>query len=210
MVECLYTEYERVTGLQRHDFSITPDMHQYHAFLKIHPETPGAIIELGFMSADRRILEDEPGRLARGIDSGSLRPSLHLPHSVLDRHTEHVPKAPYRFQVAVCFLGPVQLAPDKAHMGLDQIARFAVNSNIAPDFSQEFAMVHHAFCIEGQVLEQAELDRRKWYPLGGEDHLFARRIDGQLAHSNELAGGMKCTLQPGDKHFNATQNTLVP
>jgi len=70
MVECLYSEYERVTGLQRHDFSITPDMHQYHAFLKIHPETPGAIIELGFMFADRRILEDEPGRLARGIVSG--------------------------------------------------------------------------------------------------------------------------------------------
>jgi N-acetylmuramoyl-L-alanine amidase len=72
LVECLYKEYQRGTGLQRHDFSITPGMHQYYAFLKIHPETPGAIIELGFMAADRDILVNEPDRLADGIVAGLL------------------------------------------------------------------------------------------------------------------------------------------
>ncbi|MBM4432366.1 MAG: N-acetylmuramoyl-L-alanine amidase, partial [Chloroflexi bacterium] len=43
LVECLYQEYARVTGLPRHDFSITPAMHEYHAFRQIAPETPGAI-----------------------------------------------------------------------------------------------------------------------------------------------------------------------
>jgi len=72
LVECLYREYQPATSLQRHDFSITPGMHQYHAFLKIHPETPGAIIELGFMAADRDILVNEPDRLADAIVAGLL------------------------------------------------------------------------------------------------------------------------------------------
>jgi N-acetylmuramoyl-L-alanine amidase len=72
LVECLYQEYGRITGLSRHDYSITPDMHGYHAFLKIHPETPGAIIEMGFMGADRYILVNHPELLAEGIVQGLL------------------------------------------------------------------------------------------------------------------------------------------
>jgi len=72
LVDCLYKEYERATGLHRHDFSITPDMHEYHAFLEIDPQTPGAIIELGFMAADRYILVNQPDRLAAGIVAGLL------------------------------------------------------------------------------------------------------------------------------------------
>ncbi|KPL18474.1 MAG: hypothetical protein AMJ93_13770 [Anaerolineae bacterium SM23_84] len=72
LVECLYQEYGRITGLSRHDYSITPDMHGYHAFLKIHPETPGAIIEMGFMGADRYILVNRPELLAEGIVQGLL------------------------------------------------------------------------------------------------------------------------------------------
>jgi len=72
LVGCLYREYQRITAMQRHDFSITPGMHQYYAFLKIHPETPGAIIELGFMAADRDILVNEPDKLADGIVAGLL------------------------------------------------------------------------------------------------------------------------------------------
>jgi len=45
-------------------------MHEYHAFLQIAPETPGAIIELGFMAADRDILVKQPDRLAAGIVAG--------------------------------------------------------------------------------------------------------------------------------------------
>ena len=72
LVECLYKEYGRVTGLPRHDFSITPNMHEYHAFSQIAPETPGAIIELGFMDADRGILVNQPNKLAAGIVAGLL------------------------------------------------------------------------------------------------------------------------------------------
>ncbi len=72
LVQCLYEEYERVTQLTRHESSITPAMHGYYAFLKINPQTPGAIIELGFMAADRNILVNRPDRLAVGIVAGLL------------------------------------------------------------------------------------------------------------------------------------------
>lgn len=72
LVECLYQEYGTITGLPRHDFSITPDMHEYHAFLQIAPQTPGAIIELGFMAANRDILTRQQDKLASGIVNGLL------------------------------------------------------------------------------------------------------------------------------------------
>jgi N-acetylmuramoyl-L-alanine amidase len=72
LVECLYREYQRITGLPRHDYSITPDMHGYHAFLRIDPQTPGAIIEMGFMAADRDMLVNRPDTLAAGIVAGLL------------------------------------------------------------------------------------------------------------------------------------------
>jgi N-acetylmuramoyl-L-alanine amidase len=72
LVECLYQEYEAATGLPRHESSITPAMHGYHAFRQIAPQTPGVIIELGFMLADRRALTDDPGRPAQGIVNGLL------------------------------------------------------------------------------------------------------------------------------------------
>jgi len=70
LVECLYEQYEQATGLARHESSITPAMHGYHAFREIALETPGAIIELGFMLADRGVLTRDPGRLAAGIVKG--------------------------------------------------------------------------------------------------------------------------------------------
>lgn len=72
LVECLYREYEKATGLRRHESSITPAMHGYHAFRQIALETPGAIIELGFMLGDRRMLTSDPDRLAQGIVNGVL------------------------------------------------------------------------------------------------------------------------------------------
>jgi N-acetylmuramoyl-L-alanine amidase len=47
-------------------------MRQYHAFRKIDPETPGAIIEMGFMLDDRNILLYEQDKVARGIASGVI------------------------------------------------------------------------------------------------------------------------------------------
>jgi N-acetylmuramoyl-L-alanine amidase len=70
LVEWLYQEYEVATGLPRHESSITPAMHGYHAFRQIAIQTPGAIIELGFMLGDRRALTSNPDRLAQGIVNG--------------------------------------------------------------------------------------------------------------------------------------------
>jgi N-acetylmuramoyl-L-alanine amidase len=72
LVECLWNEYEKWTGLARHEDSITPHMRQYHAFRKIALETPGAIIEMGFMLDDRNILLYEQEKVARGIASGVI------------------------------------------------------------------------------------------------------------------------------------------
>jgi N-acetylmuramoyl-L-alanine amidase len=72
LVECLYQQYGEITGLPRHDYSITPNMHVYYAFLEIDPQTPGAIIELGFMAADRNILVKRRDLLATGIIAGLL------------------------------------------------------------------------------------------------------------------------------------------
>lgn len=72
LVDCLNREYQRTTSLQRHDFSITRNMHQYHAFSKIDPQTPGAIIELGFLAADRELLVKGDKKMVEGIVAGIL------------------------------------------------------------------------------------------------------------------------------------------
>ncbi len=70
LVECLYREYEKSTQLARDEKTITANMVQYHAFGKIAPKTPGAIIEIGFMSGDRRLLTRQQSRVAQGIVAG--------------------------------------------------------------------------------------------------------------------------------------------
>jgi len=72
LVECLYEQYGLITRLPRHDGSITPDMHGYHAFLEIDPQTPGAIIEIGFLGGDHFVLVNRPELLAQGIFSGLI------------------------------------------------------------------------------------------------------------------------------------------
>ena len=70
LVASIYEAYELATGLQRHENTITEDMRQYHALRQIAPETPGAIIECGFMGGDRHLLEHEQDRVAVGIANG--------------------------------------------------------------------------------------------------------------------------------------------
>jgi N-acetylmuramoyl-L-alanine amidase len=70
LVACLSTEYAKATGLAFHKNSITYDMTVYHAFNEIDPETPGAIIELGFMGADRELLTDHSFKAAQGVARG--------------------------------------------------------------------------------------------------------------------------------------------
>jgi len=72
LVRCLIQEYGEATGLSFHRNSITFDMTVYHAFNEIDPQTPGAIIELGFMGADRDLLTDEAYKVAQGVVQGIL------------------------------------------------------------------------------------------------------------------------------------------
>ena len=70
LVACLIQEYGRTTGLSFHENSITYDMTVYHAFSEIDPQTPGVIIELGFMGADRQILTEGAHTVALGVTRG--------------------------------------------------------------------------------------------------------------------------------------------
>jgi N-acetylmuramoyl-L-alanine amidase len=70
LVACLIREYAKATGLPFHERSITYDMTVYHAFNEIDPNTPGAIIELGFMAADRELLTEHPYEVALGVARG--------------------------------------------------------------------------------------------------------------------------------------------
>jgi N-acetylmuramoyl-L-alanine amidase len=71
LAECIGTLYGPVTGLNRR-FGTTRHMTDYHTFREIHPLTPAAILELGFMRADREMLTNQQDVLARGITEGIL------------------------------------------------------------------------------------------------------------------------------------------
>jgi N-acetylmuramoyl-L-alanine amidase len=70
LVKCLREEYAKATGLSFHKHSITYDMREYHAFYEINSQTPAAIIETGFMAADRQILLEQQDKVAQGIANG--------------------------------------------------------------------------------------------------------------------------------------------
>ncbi len=72
LVACIVTSYSARTGLVFHKDSITHDMTQYHTFYEIDPNTPAAIIEVGFMLADRELLTQRPDLVAQGIIDGIL------------------------------------------------------------------------------------------------------------------------------------------
>lgn len=72
LVACLSQAYQADTGLTFDSNSITPDMTGYHAFKRIASQTPGAIIEVGFLGADQGILAQRPELPARGIANGVL------------------------------------------------------------------------------------------------------------------------------------------
>ncbi|MEO8395834.1 MAG: N-acetylmuramoyl-L-alanine amidase, partial [Chloroflexota bacterium] len=71
LVDCIADHYAATTQLVRR-IETTVDMTDYHTFREIHPLTPAAIIELGFMRGDREILTQHPDLLARGITDGIL------------------------------------------------------------------------------------------------------------------------------------------
>ena len=103
LVAVLYASYEKATGLKPHLNTITDDMRQYHALRRIAPDTPGAIIECGFMGGDRAILTEQPDRVAEGIARGpgglSVRatvPAHADTHTLTKRTQMNVNGKPYR------------------------------------------------------------------------------------------------------------------
>ncbi|MCJ7735698.1 MAG: N-acetylmuramoyl-L-alanine amidase [Anaerolineae bacterium] len=72
LVRCLSDCYGARTGLYFHENSITDDMMHYHAFYEIDGQTPGAIIETGFMFEDRDLLTHRADLVAEGIVDGIL------------------------------------------------------------------------------------------------------------------------------------------
>lgn len=70
LVSCLISHYQARTGLSFHVGSVTPDMTRYHTFYEIDSSTPGAIIEIGFLLADRDLLLHHQDVVAQGIVDG--------------------------------------------------------------------------------------------------------------------------------------------
>ena len=81
LVACLIDRYPRQTGLNYHAHSVTPDMTNYHSFYEVKPTTPVAIIETGFLNLDRKLLTEEPYRVAQGVIDGILCYVLNQPVS---------------------------------------------------------------------------------------------------------------------------------
>lgn len=72
LVSCLAQCYATRTGMYFHANSITYDMTRYHTFYEIDGQTPGAIIETGFMSNDRHMLTQRADLVAQGIVDGII------------------------------------------------------------------------------------------------------------------------------------------
>lgn len=70
LAACLWDRYAPATGLKPHPDTITYDMRGYHAFREIAADTPAAIIEIGFLKADRELLTRRQERVAAGIVTG--------------------------------------------------------------------------------------------------------------------------------------------
>ena len=71
LVQCIGENYRQATGL-RVRAGVTSDMTEYHSFVEIHPLTPAAILEMGFLLGDRRLLTEGSDRVARGVYDGIL------------------------------------------------------------------------------------------------------------------------------------------
>lgn len=71
LVECVSENYAVASGMTRRE-GVTEDMTDYHSFREIDATTPAAILELGFMLADRVMLTEHQDSLAQGITNGVL------------------------------------------------------------------------------------------------------------------------------------------
>lgn len=69
--ECIAENFGARVPLER-SYNLTADMTDNHTWRKIHPLTPGMILEMGYMLADQAVLTEDPDLLARAIVDGIL------------------------------------------------------------------------------------------------------------------------------------------
>jgi len=73
LVTCLTRSFDKVAAKYDKPFNantITRNMTEYHAFRKVDPTTPAAIIELGFLGYDRDFLVNHQDEMAQGLAKG--------------------------------------------------------------------------------------------------------------------------------------------
>jgi N-acetylmuramoyl-L-alanine amidase len=69
---CLEQAYRDATQMHYHANTITPDMTDYHAFRKLPPGVPAAIVEVGFMNLDREMITTNAQIPVNGLINGIL------------------------------------------------------------------------------------------------------------------------------------------
>lgn len=72
LVACINLHYAGASGLVENADTITENMTEYHAFRRINPQTPAAILELGFLGGDNDLLANHQELLAKGVADGVL------------------------------------------------------------------------------------------------------------------------------------------
>ncbi|MCS6825070.1 MAG: N-acetylmuramoyl-L-alanine amidase [Caldilinea sp.] len=72
LLDCINTAYAAATGLPYHPNTVTHNMTEYHAFRRIAPTTPAAILEMGFLGGDRALLTEQSALAAKGVSDAIL------------------------------------------------------------------------------------------------------------------------------------------
>jgi N-acetylmuramoyl-L-alanine amidase len=72
LVACIDQAYPTATGLTQHSNTITHNMTNYHAFRVIDPQTPAAILELGFLGGDQELLTERQWAVVDGVVASLL------------------------------------------------------------------------------------------------------------------------------------------
>ena len=72
ILDCIDERYSAATELPKDPNTITVDMTEYHAFRKIDPDTPAAILELGYLGGDLELLTQTPEAPAKGVAESLL------------------------------------------------------------------------------------------------------------------------------------------
>lgn len=72
LLDCINTAYPAATGLPPHPNTVTHNMTEYHAFRRIAPTTPAAILEMGFLGGDRSLLTEHSALAAKGVSDAIL------------------------------------------------------------------------------------------------------------------------------------------